>query len=178
MSGASLTRRDFLSSALLLPALTPQSSNARFLATVPLGNPGGAPAPPFGRLLGDGLDARLFTDLSTLGQEPSMLTPTDKFFVRTAVPSNIPPTDAWTLRIGGRVASPLDLRLRELEPHVSPSRRVLIECSGNADQTNYGLMSAADWEGIPIEAILDRVRPSGASRVLVSGIDDTSRTWR
>jgi DMSO/TMAO reductase YedYZ molybdopterin-dependent catalytic subunit len=56
---------------------------------------------------------------------------------------------------------------------------VLLECSGNADQTNYGLMSAADWEGIPLAAVLDRVRrSSAAARILVSGVDDDSRAWR
>jgi DMSO/TMAO reductase YedYZ molybdopterin-dependent catalytic subunit len=40
-------------------------------------------------------------------------------------------------------------------------------------------MSVADWEGVPLAAVLDRVRPSsGASRVLVSGVDDDSRAWR
>src|SRR5580765_6996676 len=110
MSPAPLARRDFLSAALLLPTLARQSSNAQFITTVPLGNPGGAPAPPFGRLLGDGLDARLFTDLSTLGRQSAigssnestiesairnpqsaMVTPADRFFVRTAAPSNLPP---------------------------------------------------------------------------------------
>jgi DMSO/TMAO reductase YedYZ molybdopterin-dependent catalytic subunit len=194
MNPVDLTRREFLSSALLLPALTLQTSNARFVATVRLGDPGGAPAPPFGRLLGDGLDARLFTDLSTLGQskiqqstiesavrnpQSAMLTAADKFFVRTSAPANLPPTDSWALRIGGRVAEPLAIGLRELEPHVSPARRVLIECSGNADQSNYGLMSTADWEGIPLPEVLDRARPSaGTSRILVSGVDDDTRTWR
>jgi DMSO/TMAO reductase YedYZ molybdopterin-dependent catalytic subunit len=174
-----VSRRAFLSSALVLPVLQ-QTPSARFLSAVPLGNPGGAASPPFGRLLGDGLDARLFTDLSTLGQpESSTFTATDKFFVRTAAPSNLPPTDGWKLRIGGRVSSPADLRLRDLESLVSPSRRVLIECSGNADQTNYGLMSTADWEGIPLLGVLDRARPAaGSSRVLVSGVDDNTRTWR
>ncbi|MGH9142860.1 MAG: molybdopterin-dependent oxidoreductase [Vicinamibacterales bacterium] len=184
------SRRDFLSSALLLPALARQTSNARFIATVPLGDPGGAPAPPFGRLLGDGLDARLFTDLSTLGQQATiesvvrnpqsaMLTAADKFFVRTAAPSNLPPTNGWALQIGGRVVAAVAVRLRDMESHITPARRVLIECSGNADQTNYGLMSTADWEGIPLESILDRVKPAaGASRILVSGVDDNTRTWR
>jgi DMSO/TMAO reductase YedYZ molybdopterin-dependent catalytic subunit len=179
MTSVPLSRRDFLSAALLLPALARQSANERFVSLMSLGSPGGAASPPFGRLLGDGLDARLFTDLSTLGRESALLTTADKFFVRTAAPSNLPPADSWALRIGGRVSSPYDMHLRELEPHVSPARRVLIECSGNADQTNYGLMSAADWEGIPLPDILDRARPSaGASRVLISGVDDDSRTWR
>src|SRR4051812_36743406 len=142
MSGLALTRRDFLSTALLLPALARQTSDARFIGTVPLGNPGSAPTPPFGRLLGDGLDARLFTDLSTLGLQPAIgnqqsavLTAADRFFVRTAAPSNLPPTDKWTIRLAGRIVKPLDLHLHDLDPQISPARRVVIECSGNADQT-------------------------------------------
>ncbi len=179
----SLNRRDFLSAALLLPALARQSSSERLVSIMPLGNPGGAAAPPFGRLLGDGLDARLFTDLSQLAasrtSRDAPRTSTEQFFVRTAAPSNLPPTDAWALRVGSRVAAPSDIRLRDLETHVGANKRVLIECSGNADQTNYGLMSTADWEGIPLEAVLDRIRPAaGTSRVLVSGIDDDTRAWR
>src|SRR3954447_20216460 len=167
-----VSRRAFLSSALVLPVVQ-QTSSARFVATVPLGNPGGASPPPFGRLLGDGLDARQFTDLSRLAASPGALrTGTADFFIRTAAPSNLPSVENWTLRLGGRVASPFDLRLRDLEPQVTASRRVLIECSGNADQSNYGLMSTADWEGIPLATVLDRVKPAaGASRILVSGVD-------
>src|SRR4051812_42466114 len=136
-----VSRRAFLSSALVLPVVQ-QTSSARFVATVPLGNPGGASPPPFGRLLGDGLDARQFTDLSRLAASASpgaLRTETADFFVRTAAPSNLPSVDNWTLRLEGRVAAPFDLRLRDLEPSVSAARRVLIECSGNADQSNYGL---------------------------------------
>ena len=186
-----LSRRDFLSAALLAPAAFALQGDARFIATVPLGTPG-VSAPPFGRLLGAGLDARLFTDLSTLGAESAirsesairpesalrnpqsaMLTAADRFFVRTAFPSTLARTDPWTLRLGGLVRTPIDLNLRDLEPLIAPGGRYLIECSGNADQTNYGLMSVADWEGVPLEAILDRARPSAASyRILVSGVDD------
>src|SRR5262249_12109028 len=61
------TRRDFLAASLLFPAaLWPQSAAARFLATVPLGGVAGVPTTPLGTLLGSGLDARLFTDLSTI----------------------------------------------------------------------------------------------------------------
>ena len=170
-------RRDFLSGALLLPTLFAQTSSARFLSAVPLGTPGGARVPPFGRLLGSGLDARLFTDLSQLPVDApaSLVTPNDRFFVRTAVPSTLPRTATWTIHVGGRVQTPADLSLPALEPLAGPGERCLIECSGNVDQTNYGLMSAADWEGVPLAAVLDRVRPAaGAYRVLVSGVDDES----
>jgi DMSO/TMAO reductase YedYZ molybdopterin-dependent catalytic subunit len=178
-----LTRRDFLSSALVLPALVPQTSSARFIRAMPLVAPGVEP-PPFGRLLGAGLDARLFADLSQLGAAPrtshdAPRTASEEFFVRTAVPRTLPQTDAWRLRVAGLVKTPIDLTMRELEPLVAPGGRYLIECSGNADQTNYGLMSVADWEGVPLTAILDRARPSAASyRVLVSGVDDETTPSR
>jgi len=54
-----------------------------------------------------------------------------------------------------------------------------MECAGNADPANFGLMSTAVWEGLPMTAVLDRVAPlSGGYRVLVHGLDDAgpSRT--
>jgi DMSO/TMAO reductase YedYZ molybdopterin-dependent catalytic subunit len=176
-------RRDFLAASLLAPAafrrLT-QSGGARFISVVALGNPGGAPVPPFGRLLGSGLDARLFTDLSLLAHDKpdTLLTPTERFFVRTASPSAIARTDVWAIHTAG-VTAPADLPLRELAAIPAASGRYLLECSGNVDQTNYGLMSAADWEGVPLAAVLDRFRPaSGGSRVLVSGVDDEASAAR
>jgi DMSO/TMAO reductase YedYZ molybdopterin-dependent catalytic subunit len=172
-----LSRRDFLAAALLAPAAFARQaqSGARFISLVALGNPGGLQTPPFGRLLGSGLDARLFTDLSQLSADnpASLVTPNDRFFVRTAVPSALARTAPWTIRVGGLVEAPVDVALAALEPLARPGGRYLIECSGNADQTNYGLMSAADWEGVPLGAVLDRVRPETSSyRVLISGVDD------
>ena len=173
------SRRDFLGATLLSPfLLQPAARDARLIGDVPLGDPGGASPPPFGRLLGDGLDARLFTNLTPLSAA-TLRTPTAQFFVRTAAPPALPPAETWTISVGGLVQTPIDVRLRDLEARAAPPSRVLLECSGNADQTNYGLLSAADWEGIPVAAILDRARgTSPSSLVLVSGIDDDSRPWR
>src|SRR4051794_10030899 len=66
------SRREFLSAALLAPAAFTLQSSARFVSVLPLGIPGAAPVPPFGRLLGSGLDARLFSDLSQLGDQQSV----------------------------------------------------------------------------------------------------------
>ena len=189
-----LSRRSFLAAALLAPHLARQSSADRFITTIPLGTPG-VTAPPFGRLLGAGLDARLFTDLSQLGdpqsalpnpqsairssQPGTLVTPNDRFFVRTAFPSTLQATDPWRIRVGGLAQAPADLDLRDLDRQAGPSGRSLMECSGNADQTNYGLMSVADWDGVPLAAILDRMRPAaGASRVLISGVDDEATPSR
>jgi DMSO/TMAO reductase YedYZ molybdopterin-dependent catalytic subunit len=220
-----MNRRSFLSAALLAPFIARQGSRgARFVGVMPLGSAGGGLAPPFGRLLGDGLDARLFADLSQLGGSQSardnqpasddqsaigsqsairnqsairpsrasgrpepvegrspqsaLVTPNDSFFVRTAFPSTLTRTDPWSIRVGGLVDKPVDINLRDLEAQIGPSQRVLLECSGNADQSNYGLMSAADWEGIPLAAVVERMRPARGARILVSGVDDDSRKWR
>jgi DMSO/TMAO reductase YedYZ molybdopterin-dependent catalytic subunit len=179
-----LTRRDFLSAALLLPALGTQSATERFIGLLPLGNPGGAAPPPFGRLLGDGLDARLFTDLSPLTAAPrtsrdTLRTSADEFFVRTAFPRTLARTDPWPLRIGGLVQSPVDLNLRDLDPLVTTGGRYLLECSGNSDPGNFGLISAADWDGIPLAAVLERATPSAASyRIAVSGVDEVGAASR
>jgi DMSO/TMAO reductase YedYZ molybdopterin-dependent catalytic subunit len=173
-----MTRREFVAATLVSPVAAfarQASSDARLIGTVPLGNPGGFTTPPFGRLLGSGLDARLFTDLSVLAAEQpqTLVTPTDRFFVRTACPAAIERTDGWTISVGGLVRSSADVDFTTLTPLVARGGRYLIECSGNVDQSNYGLMSAADWDGVPFGALLDRIGPAaGSHRVLVSGVDD------
>ena len=173
------------------------------IAAVALGAPGGARIPPFGRLLGAGLDARQFTDLSLVTEsaipqsafpqsaipnqsasrsqtairnpQSALVTPADRFFIRTAAPAALPPADRWTLRVGGLVRTPADLTAASLESLPGASGRYLIECSGNSDQSTYGLMSTADWEGVLLGTILDRIQASSpAARVLVSGVDDES----
>jgi len=172
-SAFALTRREFLAGTLIAPAALLQSG-ARYLGNVPLGLSGGTHPPPFGRLLNAGLDARLFTDLSTLSADTpeSLVTATDRFFVRTARPRALP-AGGWKLAIAGHVASPLDLDVRSLESATERGGRYLVECSGNVDQSNYGLISTADWDGVPLARLLERVRPvADADRVLVSGVDD------
>jgi DMSO/TMAO reductase YedYZ molybdopterin-dependent catalytic subunit len=118
----------------------------------------------------------LFTDLSAV-RNPQSAIRNEEFFVRTAAPSTLPP--AWSLTVAGLVQAQASLTLRDLEPLISTSGRYLLECSGNSDPSNFGLISTADWEGVPLAALLDRVKPSsGASRVMVSGVDDMSATPR
>jgi DMSO/TMAO reductase YedYZ molybdopterin-dependent catalytic subunit len=176
---APIDRRDFLSTLLAAPAFFTrhQPSGARFIRTLPLGNPVGGRTAPLERLLGSGLNARLFTDLSTLTPDrpDSVLTPTARFFVRTAAPRPLPDASTWTIEIGGLVDEPARVALSSLAPHVSPAGRYLVECSGNTDPANYGLLSTADWDGVPLLPLLDRVRPSaGNTRLLVIGFDDAT----
>jgi DMSO/TMAO reductase YedYZ molybdopterin-dependent catalytic subunit len=102
----------------------------------------------------------------------------ERFFVRTAAPQSLPEdlnANAWTIDVGGLVESPSHLSVAALDALGTRSGRFLLECSGNADPANYGLLSTADWDGVPLTAVLERLKPSArAWRVLVSGLDDAA----
>jgi DMSO/TMAO reductase YedYZ molybdopterin-dependent catalytic subunit len=174
-----LTRREFLIASLLAPALTrlQPPEGGRLLGTIPFGATGNA-VTPLDRLLGNGRDARLFSDLSKLSPT-DRVTPTERFFVRTAAAPSLPPAIGWTVSVGGLVREATTIDIPSLEKLSRPGGRSLIECSGNADAANYGLMSVGEWEGVPLAAILDRMAPgTAAHRILVSGFDDESAQSR
>jgi len=171
-----LTRREFLAAALVAPFELRQSG-ARLLRTLPLGNPGNTPATPLERLLASSLDARLFTNLSTLSTD-ALIVPNERYYVRTAAPAKLdtlPPS----IPIRGRVQKESAIDRAAIERASVRAGPYVMECAGNADPANFGLMSTAVWEGLPMTTALDRVTPlSGGYRVLVRGLDDAgpSRT--
>lgn len=121
-----------------------------------------ARATPFGAIVGgEGLDARQFTDLSRL-QPDRLITPSDDMFIRTTAPRALQDSlAAWPL--------PLDAIRRAARPMGTH----LIECSGNTDPDNFGLLSAAEWEGVPLLEYLAALAPPSqtSEAVLVSGLD-------
>lgn len=150
----------------------------QFVKRVPLGRFDGRPAPPLGSLLGAGLDARQFNDISGLASD-SLITASDQFFVRTAASAATTPGGPWTLAMGGRVRRASELRVDALASQVRPQGAHLMECSGNADPANFGLIGTARWDGVPMLAVLERVQAqAGPWRVLVSGLDDLSTPSR
>ena len=124
---------------------------------------------PFGEIVGgSGLDARRFTDLSRL-QQDRLVTPSAEMFLRTTAPPSVAArSTAWPLTLG------------ELQRDARPMGAHLIECSGNNDPDNFGLMSVAEWEGVPLLDQIARLGlgTEGTSGVLVNGVDfaETSRT--
>ncbi len=144
--------------------------------TLPLYGPG-AVETPLGQMLGgSGLDARLFTDLSRLDRD-RLVTPSSDLFVRTAAPPGLAHEAAgWTIRLGDRPGATATLPATELVAAARPMGAHLIECAGNSNPQNFGLMSAVEWDGVPLTRVLERLpRPAGATAVLVSGVDDTTR---
>lgn len=159
-------------------ARTPgEGGEGEFLGELPFVGEGEV---PFGELVGEGLDGRLYTDLARL--EPnSLAVPNPLFYVRTRYPDQLVAPATWKVAVGGLVAAPSEVALPELEAMARPMGGVLLECSGNTRRGRFGLMSAADWEGVFLAEVLERLAkkgrgPSeGASAVLVSGFDGHSK---
>jgi hypothetical protein len=119
---SNLNRRQFLSAALLAPAFAQfPRPNGTLIGTVPFGIRD-VPTTPLNRLLGAGLDARLFTDLSTITSE-QLVTPAERFFVRTAAPPALPDSAAWKIDCAGLVDRPGALDLMSLEKTATRSGR-------------------------------------------------------
>lgn len=141
--------------------------------SLPLYGPG-AVETPLGQMLGgSGLDARRFTDLSRL--DPGrMITPSDDLFVRTAAPEGLRHGAAsWPIALRESAgAAGVTLSAADLAADTRPMGAHLIECAGNSNPQNFGLMSAVEWHGVPLARVLERLpRPSTATAALVSGID-------
>ncbi len=121
---------------------------------------------------GVGLDARLVTDLSRL--EPgTLITANDLAYIRTEIPAAAKAHQGpWLLDCGGLASAPAALKLDDLTARSKKMGPHLFECSGNANPSNFGLMSVAEWEGIPLIDVVSQLQPSKeATGVLVSGFD-------
>ena len=130
----------------------------------------GESSAPLDTIIGAGLDARLFSNLSKLtpGQ---LVTPTERFYVRTTASELLDPGKPWVISVSGLVQEPVHLTLEELHRSAKPMGKHLMECSGNTRATRFGLLSVGDWTGVPISDLLaTRMKPR-TERVMVSGFD-------
>jgi len=185
-SSPNITRRGFLRSSLIvggtllagfdkLPALHANipGGNVAFEGGQHLGNLDftGESHAPLDTLLGPELDGRLFSDLSKL--TPENPTPrTEGFYVRTCASKLLESAEGWKVRLGGLVEKPTTLTMDGLKKSVGPGGLHLMECSGNARATRFGMLSVADWSGALVTEVLQfcKAKPQ-AARVMVSGFD-------
>src|ERR1043166_8721870 len=97
----------------------------------------------------------------------SFITPTESFYVRTHFPIPSVDRDAWWLHVEGGVENPFAInyeQLLELNPVTIP---VTLECAGNnrsflepkvkGVQWGFGAVGTAEWAGVPLSILLDRV---------------------
>jgi DMSO/TMAO reductase YedYZ molybdopterin-dependent catalytic subunit len=121
--------------------------------------------------MGDGLDGRLYTDLSAVGPD-NPITPTDKFYVRTRASDLLEESKPWLIKVTGLVKQPTRIGKAELRKMSRPAGVHLMECSGNVRAAHFGMLSVADWTGAPVSDVFDLVKvDNAASHVLISGFD-------
>ena len=154
------------------PAALDQTSqdprSGTFLGALPFSEEG---HPPMGRAIGSELDGRRFTDLSALTEEHP-ITPPDEFFIRTRVSRLLDTSAPWTIQISGAVNEPAAIPMESLMRKARPMGIHLMECSGNTRAARFGMLSTAEWDGVPLQEILGMFKPriSGA-RVHIAGFD-------
>lgn len=161
--------------AMTIPVGFRPVTSGALLGTVPFVNESNfSLETPFG----SGLGGRLVTDLSALGPD-TLITPNEKFFIRTRFPDRLRSTADWKIRVGGLVETPIALRLDNLMREARPMGTHLIECSGNTAHRRFGLISTAKWTGIQITKVLSKARiQPHARRVMISGFDEHSQRHR
>jgi DMSO/TMAO reductase YedYZ molybdopterin-dependent catalytic subunit len=181
-----LTRREFLRSSLIaggtllagfdklgaLDAHIP-GGNAEFEGGQQLGTLDfvGESRAPLDTLLGSELDGRLFSDLTNLTPE-NPTPPTEGFYVRTCASKLLEAEKGWQIKLGGLVDKPVVLTIEDLKKSVTPNGLHLMECSGNARATRFGMLSVANWSGALLSEVCRacKAKPQ-ATRVMVSGFD-------
>ena len=125
---------------------------------------------PLDTVIGAGLDARLYADLSSLSPD-QLVTPIEKFYIRTSASELLDTGKPWTIKVAGLVQEPVNLNSDELQKNAMTMGMHLMECSGNARATRFALLSVADWTGVPISDLFAaRIKPR-TDRVMFSGFD-------
>lgn len=107
-----------------------------------------------------------------------LITPTERFYVRSHFP--VPRLDpaAYRLRIEGAVERPGEWTLAQLRELPATTRTLTLECAGNGRvflnpavrgvQWGLGAVSTAEWTGVTLASVLERVgvRPEAVAVVL------------
>jgi DMSO/TMAO reductase YedYZ molybdopterin-dependent catalytic subunit len=121
--------------------------------------------------VGEELDGRLYSDLtSATPEEP--VTAAGRFYIRTRASSLLSEENLQSILFRGFAGVPLNVGVGDLRAQARSMGTHLMECAGNTREGRFGLISVADWTGISLTAVLQRIPsiPNGA-RILVSGFD-------
>lgn len=172
-----------LDKILLPPPALAQTRNpfagGEMLGIVPFAREG---RPPMDTPIGEELDGRLYTDLSALTPEQPV-TPVEHFYLRTRASALLKDADVQSIELRGITGAPLHISAEELRAKARPMGRHLMECAGNTRDGRFGLISVADWTGIPLTEVLQRLPAApedrknlghslqNDARILVSGFD-------
>src|ERR1700683_1644110 len=166
-SGTLLCGLDLLPANLFAGSMQGESfAGGKLLGTVEFYGEG---KPPMDQPLGEELDGRLFTDLSKMTPNDAVI-PTDRFYIRTRGSQLLDLRKPWVIRLGAANA-PVTIAMEDLMHGTQPQGVHLMECAGNSLSAHFGMLGVADWEGVPIASVLNRLSSGTGNRVLISGFD-------
>jgi DMSO/TMAO reductase YedYZ molybdopterin-dependent catalytic subunit len=149
--------------------LTEPFSNGRFLRVLSFfeESPG-----RIGFKYGRGHDARRSLDVASLAESASRITPTKRHFLRSEFPDLLRPDEIKEILINDADGIQTSISVAELRQRSRSHAPVLMECAGNTgQQLGFGLLSVAEWAGVPLREILQSLTLPESQRVLVSGFD-------
>jgi DMSO/TMAO reductase YedYZ molybdopterin-dependent catalytic subunit len=126
--------------------------------------------------------------------QSSFVTPHELFFVRNRYPSPAVDASTWKLEVkGDAIETPVTITYEDLRAMPSRTAPRMLECFGNGRTVNreqldyeveggnwgFSAFSQGEWDYVPIQEILDRVKPTSEAVQLLfwSGVDgpDTGR---
>ena len=121
---------------------------------------------------------------SSLELQSDGLTPLSAFYVRNNFPI---PSPATRLTVGGAVKRPLSLAAEDLRRLPRLRLTATLECAGNGrsfmnptvpgEQWRLGAVSTAEWEGVPLSAVLGQATVAAdAVEVVFRGADGFARS--
>jgi DMSO/TMAO reductase YedYZ molybdopterin-dependent catalytic subunit len=123
------------------------------------------------------------TNLETpLHQVDSYLTPTELFYKRSHFLAPKLELASYQLRVDGAVKNPTSLSYKQLRDMPSETRVATLECAGNSRvflvpqvsgaQWELGAVGNAEWTGVPLAALLERVGlEEDACEIVLEGAD-------
>jgi DMSO/TMAO reductase YedYZ molybdopterin-dependent catalytic subunit len=112
----------------------------------------------------------------------SLITPIEKFYIRSHFAAPAVESRSWSLNVEGAVSKPLRISYDELLKLPSETKTATLECAGNgriylmpkADgvQWQLGGVGTAEWTGVPLKLLLDRAGlDSKAVEIILEGAD-------
>jgi sulfane dehydrogenase subunit SoxC len=176
-----MDRRDFLSVSAIAPIAFSDVTPAPGAGRSTYGQR--ADTETAGRLITPGEYSGRGSSRAPLADMLGIITPSALFFERhhAGVPTIDP--SQHRLFVGGLVERPLVFSMDDLKRLPSVSRIHFIECAGNSGsehagqpgetpQKSHGLLSCAEWTGVPLRELLKRVGVSSRARwVYAEGAD-------
>jgi DMSO/TMAO reductase YedYZ molybdopterin-dependent catalytic subunit len=133
----------------------------------------GEPRVPLDTVLGSEMDGRLYTDLSSLRFD-APTTPIEKFYIRTRASKLIDTSKPWSIRASAPGHETV-VTMQEMLRDSAPQGIHLMECAGNTRDSHFGMISVADWAGVPISKLSEWLHVTApATRILISGFDTYS----